>query len=122
MDIFIIEDDKYLSDDGTYKQVPPSTITGSILTSGTYTEIDSIATGTYDMIIWDYVIVSGSNKQAGTIQTIWVGTTTNYIDNGTLPFGTIIPELYTDIDGGNVRLMASSSEDNWNIKYIRNNV
>jgi hypothetical protein len=101
--------------------------TGSLYTYGQNTDIDSgsfrtvitIPTSSYRAAFFDYVLTSGSNARAGTISSVWQGTSVEYADTPTNDIGnTTGVNLLVSMSGANIGLFASSSNDNWSMKAL----
>ena len=101
--------------------------TGSLYTYGQNTDIDSgsfrtvmsISTGSYRAVFFDYVLTSGSNARAGTVFSVWQGTSVEYADTSTNDIGnTTGVNLLVSMSGANIGLFASSSNDNWSMKAL----
>lgn len=101
--------------------------TGSLYTYGQNTDIDSgsfrtvitIPTSSYRAAFFDYVLTSGSNARAGTVFSVWQGTSVEYADTSTNDIGnTTGVNLLVSMSGANIGLFASSSNDNWSMKAL----
>jgi len=101
--------------------------TGSLYTYGQNTDIDSgsfrtvvtVSTGSYRAAFFDYVLTSGSNARAGTVFSVWQGTSVEYADTSTNDIGnTTGVNLLVSMSGANIGLFASSSNDNWSMKAL----
>ena len=101
--------------------------TGSLYTYGQNTDIDSgsfrtvitIPTSSYRAAFFDYVLTSGSNARAGTVFSVWQGTSVEYADTSTNDIGnTTGVNLLVSMSGADIGLFASSSNDNWSMKAL----
>jgi len=101
--------------------------TGSLYTYGQNTDIDSgsfrtvitVSTSSYRAAFFDYVLTSGSNARAGTLFSVWQGTSVEYADTSTNDIGnTTGVNLLVSMSGANIGLFASSSNDNWSMKAL----
>ena len=101
--------------------------TGSLYTYGQNTDIDSgsfrtvitVSTSSYRAAFFDYVLTSGSNARAGTVFSVWQGTSVEYADTSTNDIGnTTGVNLLVSMSGANIGLFASSSNDNWSMKAL----
>jgi len=101
--------------------------TGSLYTYNANTDIDSgsfrtiitVATSSYRAAFFDYVLTSGSNARAGTVFSVWQGTSVEYADTSTNDIGnTSGVNLLVSMSGANIGLFASSSNDNWSMKAL----
>ena len=101
--------------------------TGSLYTYGQNTDIDSgsfrtvitVSTSSYRAAFFDYVLTSGSNARAGTVFSVWQGTSVEYADTSTNDIGnTAGVNLLVSMSGANIGLFASSSNDNWSMKAL----
>jgi len=102
-------------------------LSGSLYTYGANTDIDSgslrtvlsVSTGSYRAAFFDYVLTSGSNARAGTVFSVWQGTSVEYADTSTNDIGnTNGVNLLVSMSGANIGLFASSSNDNWSMKAL----
>jgi hypothetical protein len=102
-------------------------LSGSLYTYGANTDIDSgsfrtiitVATSSYRAAFFDYVLTSGSNARAGTVFSVWQGTSVEYTDTSTNDIGnTSGVNLLVSMSGANIGLFASSSNDNWSMKAL----
>jgi len=104
-------------------------LSGSLLSSQDNTNVDSgptnviaqIETASYDAAFFDYVIKSGSNLRAGTVYSVHDGTSVEYTETSTNDIGNTTEVILTaDLSDGNIRLVATTSTDNWIIKsFVR---
>jgi hypothetical protein len=73
-----------------------------------------------DGVRWDYVVKKTTNVVAGSIIACHDGTTNVEFSNiSTTVLGTVDVIFTVDISGGNIRLRATASSDNWSIKGRR---
>ena len=88
--------------------------------TGSYQVIASEATASYRTAFFDYVIFSGSISRAGTIYTVWSGSTTEWYENYTSDIGgsTNGVQLQTAISSGNIQLQATASTAAWTIRSL----
>jgi hypothetical protein len=102
-------------------------LSGSLYTYNANTDIDSgsfrtiitVATSSYRAAFFDYVLTSGSNARAGTVFSVWQGTSVEYADTSTNDIGnTNGVNLLVSMSGANIGLFASSSNDNWSMKAL----
>jgi len=102
-------------------------LSGSLYTYNANTDIDSgsfrtiitVATSSYQAAFFDYVLTSGSNARAGTVFSVWQGTSVEYADTSTNDIGnTNGVNLLVSMSGANIGLFASSSNDNWSMKAL----
>lgn len=129
---------KLRMDSGTVHVENGLYVTGSITASGnaiinnvlysfaTNTDVDSgteivatIATGSYDAAFFDYVVKNGANYRAGTVMSVWQAGTSNveYTDTSTNDLGNTSDVIFTvDLVGGNARLKATVTTNNWSVK------
>ena len=79
----------------------------------------SVATGSYRAGFFDYVVVSGPNSRAGTIMTVWNGSSIQYTDNSTLDIGSSSDvTMSADLSSTSVRVNATTALYTWNIKGV----
>jgi hypothetical protein len=102
-------------------------LSGSLYTYGSNSDIDSgslrtvlsVSTGSYRAAFFDYVLTSGSNARAGTVFSVWQGTSVEYADTSTNDIGnTSGVNLLVSMSGANIGLFANSSNDNWSMKAL----
>ena len=101
-----------------------ATITNQINTdvdTGTET-IASVATATHDSAFFDFVIKKGLNVRSGTVYACHDGDTTPLVaftETSTQDLGdTSDVTLSVDISGGNMRLRATTTSDDWSVKSL----
>jgi len=108
------------------------TVTGSFIISGSQfqysdnTDVDtgtetvvSVATGSYRCAFFDYIITSGSNARAGTVFSVWGGTSVEFTETSTNDIGTTSDvTLSTILSGSNVELRATTISNNWTVKSL----
>jgi hypothetical protein len=89
-----------------------------ILVSGTSTlTIKSINTATYQGAFLDYLILSGSNRRAGTLATIWTTSDIEWKDTSTLDLGsTDGAEFAPAINGSNADIVLAVPAGTWTVK------
>ena len=86
--------------------------------TGTET-IASVATADYDSAFFDFVIKNSTNLRAGTVYAIHDGTNVEYVETSTQDLGnTSDVTLAVDLSGGDLRLRATTTSDNWVIKSL----
>ena len=86
--------------------------------TGTET-VASVATADYDAAFFDFLIASGSNLRAGTVYSVHDGTNVEFTETSTQDLGTTSDvTLAVDISGGDLRLRATTTSDNWIIKSL----
>lgn len=99
-------------------------INGTSLTTGENTDTDigtetiiTVSTLTHDSAFFDYVVNDGTNYRAGTVMSVWDGSSVQYNDNSTSDIGnTSGVTMSVDISGTNARLRATVTSNNWDIK------
>jgi len=103
-------------------------VTDTLLSSQGNTDVDTgtetvatVSVTDYDGAFFDYVVKDGTNYRAGTVTSVWDGSSVQYNDNSTADIGdTSVVTLAVDISGTDARLRATTTSDNWNIKaFIR---
>lgn len=101
--------------------------TGSLYTYGQNTDIDSgsirtvmsVSTGSYRAAFFDYVLNKSTNARAGTVFSVWNGTSVEWNDVSTNDIGnTAEINLSVGLSGANVVLYASSSTNDWSMKAL----
>lgn len=90
------------------------------LADGNNQVVASIATGSYDSAMFDYVIKDGTNFRAGTVTSVWQSGTANieFTDTSTNDIGSTLNQSFAvDTSSGNVRLKFSTSGGGtWTVK------
>lgn len=64
-------------------------------------------------VVWEVVVRKGTNRRKVRIDATWEGTNTNFGQSNVIDIGTINVTLSVDISGGNVRLRATATTDDW---------
>lgn len=108
-----------------------TTLSGSLALKGTTTVVQqgiqlsgttsltvaSINTTSYDGAFLDYLLVSGSNRRAGTLTTVWTASDIEWKDTSTLDLGsTDGAEFAPAINGSNADLVLSLPTGTWTVK------
>lgn len=79
--------------------------------------IAAVTASVYTAVFFEYVIISGSNIRAGNLVSTHYNGNTEYYDQSTQDIGdTSMIELRTEIQNGNLVLLANSNFGVWNIK------
>jgi hypothetical protein len=79
--------------------------------------VASISTTSYDGAFLDYLIVSGSNRRAGTLATIWTTSDIEWKDTSTLDLGsTDGAEFAPAINGSNADIVLAVPAGTWTVK------
>lgn len=95
-----------------------TTTASTVSTSGT--TIDSVDTLTYEGAFFDYVINDGTNYRAGTIQSVWDGTSISFNDFSTVDIGTTTNFVWNmELVGTEALLKANIAGGTWNIRIIK---
>lgn len=82
--------------------------------------IDTVDATTYQGAFFDYVINDGTNYRAGTVQSVWDGTTIKYNDFSTVDIGTTNNFVWgMELSGGDALLNANIAGGTWNIRIIK---
>ena len=89
-----------------------------ILVSGTTSlTVASISTGSYEGAFLDYTIVSGSNRRAGTLATVWTPSDIEWNDVSTLDLGSTVGAEFTPtLAGSNANLVLAVPAGTWTVK------
>ena len=89
-----------------------------ILVSGTTSlTVTSISTGSYEGAFLDYTIVSGSNRRAGTLTTIWTPSDIEWKDVSTLDIGSTEGAEFTPtLAGSNANIVLAVPAGTWTVK------
>jgi hypothetical protein len=90
------------------------------VTTGSYQVVLSVATGSFRCAFFDYVTFSGSISRAGTVYTVWSGSTTEFTETSTSDIGgsTAIVDLRTAISGSNIQLQSGISGSAWSVRSL----
>lgn len=85
--------------------------------------VSQLLHASYDAVFFDYVIKSGTNLRAGRVVATHDGTNVEYTVTATTDLGDCSDvTLSVDIDGTNIRLMATVLTDNWTVKTITSGI
>ena len=86
--------------------------------TGTET-VASVAIATYTAAFFDFVIKKTTNVRSGTVYACHDGTNVEFTETSTQDLGdTSDVTLSVDISGGNMRLQATTTSDDWSIKSL----
>ena len=89
------------------------------IVSGSTANIASFPTSSYMAGFFDFVASSGLNARAGTVFTVWNGTSLEYVETSTNDIGvTTNLILSASLSGSNVRLQGTSLSGSWNVKTL----
>ena len=100
---------------------------GASITNQINTDIDSaaaemvaqVAIATYTAAFFDFVIKKTTNVRSGTVYACHDGTNVEFTETSTQDLGdTSDVTLSVDISGGNMRLLATVTSDDWSIKSL----
>lgn len=81
--------------------------------------VATISSTLYTAAFFDYVVKQGTNLRAGTITAVHDGTNIEYTDVATQDLGSTTGiTLACDLSGGDIRLTATTIDDNWSVKAI----
>jgi hypothetical protein len=81
--------------------------------------VATVSISDYDAAFFDYVIKSGTNLRAGTVTAVHNGTSVEYNEVSTQDLGTTSGvTLSVDISGTDLRLLATTTTDNWTVKSL----
>jgi len=87
--------------------------------SGSTANIASFPTSSYMAGFFDFVASSGLNARAGTVFTVWNGSSLEYVETSTNDIGsTTNLILSASLSGSNVRLQGTSLSGSWNVKTL----
>ena len=100
--------------------------TKALLSNQENTDVDtgaetvaSVAIATYTAAFFDFVIKKGLNVRSGTVYACHDGTNVEFTETSTQDLGdTSDVTLSVDISGGNMRLLATVTSDNWSVKSL----
>ena len=101
-------------------------ITAALLSNQENTDVDTgtetvanVAIATYTAAFFDFVIKKTTNVRSGTVYACHDGTNVEFTETSTQDLGdTSDVTLSVDISGGNMRLRATTTSDNWSIKSL----
>ena len=86
--------------------------------TGTET-VASVAIATYTAAFFDFVIKKTTNVRSGTVYACHDGTNVEFTETSTQDLGdTSDVTLSVDISGGNMRLLATVTSDDWSVKSL----
>ena len=89
------------------------------VTSGSTSNVASFNTSSYTAAFFDYVTTSGTNARAGSVFTVWNGTSVEYTETSTNDIGsTTNLVLSASVNSGAVRLQATSLSGSWSVKTL----
>lgn len=98
-----------------------------LLSNQENTDVDSaaaemvaqVAIATYTAVFFDFVIKKGTNVRSGTVYACHDGTNVEFTETSTQDLGdTSDVTLSVDISGGNIRLVATVTSNDWSIKTL----
>ena len=116
------------SPDAELEVVGDVLITAALLSNQENTDVDTgtetvanVAIATYTAAFFDFVIKNGTNVRSGTVYACHDGTNVEFTETSTNDLGdTSDVTLSVDISGGNMRLLATVTSDNWSVKsFVR---
>tara|TARA_R100000231_G_scaffold2421_2_gene4291 strand:+ start:1959 stop:6473 length:4515 start_codon:yes stop_codon:yes gene_type:complete len=81
--------------------------------------VASVTHATYTAAFFDYVIKKGTNVRAGVVTACHDGTNVEYAETSTVDLGdTSDVTLSVDISGNDMRLMATTTSNDWSVKSL----
>lgn len=90
---------------------------GNTAAAATTTTILTIATGSYRAGFFDYTVSSGSNARAGTVMSVWNGSSVEFTDTSTLSIGSTSDLVMSvTLSGANALLRATTTTSAWTVK------
>ena len=101
-------------------------ITSALLSNQENTDVDTgtetvanVAIATYTAAFFDFVIKKTTNVRSGTVYACHDGTSVAFTETSTQDLGdTSDVTLSVDISGGNMRLQATTTSDDWSVKSL----
>ena len=101
-------------------------ITSALLSNQENTDVDTgtetvanVLIASYTAAFFDFVIKNGTNVRSGTVYACHDGTSVVYTETSTNDLGdTSDVTLSVDISGVNMRLLATTTSDNWSVKSL----
>jgi hypothetical protein len=98
---------------------PSLNTTVKITANSGSTTIYSIPTSAYTGAFFEYTVNDGSNLRAGSIMSIWSGSTINYTETSTTDIGNTNPITFNMISSsGFASLRTSATTNSWTVKTI----
>lgn len=99
---------------------PEYTKWGGEFDAGSNVVVDAFPTTSGDAVIWEYKVKKGNNIETGRIQGCWDGLGNDSMDKFyTYKLGNPAVIFDVDVNGGNVRLLATITGDDWQISGNR---
>lgn len=99
---------------------PEYTEWGGEFDAGTNVVVDAFATTAGDAVIWEYKVKKGNNIETGRIQGCWDGIGNDHMEKSyAQKLGSPAVIFDVDVNGGNVRLLATITGDDWLISGNR---
>ena len=90
---------------------------GNTATAATTTTILTVATSSYRAGFFDYTVSSGSNARAGTVMSVWNGSSVEFTDNSTLSIGSTSDVVMSvTLSGANALLRSTTTTSAWTVK------
>ena len=116
--IFMDNGNVHISDDLKIGATLLSNQENTDVDTGTET-IANVAIATYTAAFFDFVVKNGTNVRSGTVYACHDGTNVEFTETSTNDLGdTSDVTLSVDISGGNMRLLATTTSDNWSVKSL----
>ena len=83
--------------------------------------VDSFADTTGEGCVWHLLCIKDGNRRVGTFMATWNASTNDieYANVSTKDIGTVDLTFTTDISSENVRLLATATSDDWEVRVIR---
>jgi hypothetical protein len=89
------------------------------VTSGSTSNVASFNTSSFTAAFFDYVTTSGTNARAGSVFTVWNGSSVEYTETSTNDIGSTNNLLLSaSVSAGAVRLQATSLSGSWSVKTL----
>jgi len=90
-----------------------------VVDSATTETIATVSVLEHKAVFFDYVVSEGTNIRAGTVMTTFMSSTTSFTDTSTTDIGDTSGVTFsTDISGSDLRLLADTTTDGWEIKVM----
>ena len=84
------------------------------------TTIVSIPTGSYTGAFYNYIITKGAAARAGQMMSVWNGANLSFTETLTTDLGDTTAVTFTStLTGGNIELVANTSNTGWKIRVIQ---
>ena len=126
VDLFYNDSKKFETTSGGVSVTGDIQIDSALLSNQENTDVDTgtetvanVAVATYTAAFFDFVIKKTTNVRSGTVYACHDGTNVEFTETSTQDLGdTSDVTLSVDISGGNMRLLATVTSDDWSVKSL----